>query len=244
MKRVLLIVIVASLLSSGIVARAAEESGPDRRIIEPFPEKVAPKEKDVFEVIGDYLGDRFRDLADIVTLKLGWGNYRSIGVQVRLCYPLQLGAGIFEGWVFAIDRGCIGTMKEARIEGGVSIFYPSYVARKVVWQTDEAKKRNLFFGDVGEEKELTFDDLKMYDDENQHPLTSTLQVQAPCLPRLELSVHWSEVFDFPLSLFNIDGFRVPAPFHMKDGPGGEGAERIPAPSVFWHGQEEKYESYD
>ena len=74
----------------------------------------------------------------------------------------------------------------------------------------------------------------------QRPAASTAQVQLPCLPKIEVSINWCEIPDFLLSIFDIDGFRVPPHFHKKDGPGGE---RIPAPSIFWHGQE-KYEAYD
>ena len=132
-------------------------------------------------------------------------------------------------------------MKEAEVEAGFSIFYPSWIGRKVIWQSEEAKKKNLFFGDVGDKGELKFEELKMYDDENQGWFSSTLQVQAPYLPKIEITVNWGEIPDFLLSLFGIDGFRVPPPFHKHDGPDGE---RIPAPSIFWHGQEEKYEKYE
>jgi len=237
--------VVVCVLCSQVVF-AAEGSGPDDRLtVNPIPDKpvVAEEEIEPLEAIGGYLWARVRDFGDIFTFKFGWGTYRSIGVQARIIYPIQIGAGIFEGWVFAIDRGCVATMKEVEVEGGISIFYPSYIARKVIWQTDDAERRNVFFGDVGDKKELTLEDLKMYDDENQHALTSTAQVQLPCLPRIELSVHWGELFDFPLSFFQISGLRVPAPFHKQDGPDGENGERIPAPSIFWHGQE-KYESYE
>ena len=238
--------VVFLVLSAGRVtgAEAPAQPGKDQLKINPFPPIVkADEEAPAREPIISYVGDRLRDLADVVTFKFGWGTARSLGFQVRLCYPIQVGAGVFEGWVFAVDRGCVGTMKEAEIEGGISIFYPAYIARKVIWQTEDAKRRNVFFGDVGDKKALLPEDLKMYDDENQNPLTSTVQLQLPCLPKIELSINWAELFDFPLSIFNLDKFRVPPPFQKQAGPDGEEGERIPAPSIFWHGQE-KYENYE
>lgn len=246
MRRIVVVSTLAVMLLACwcVAARAAESTTPDRdRLkVDPFPPPVE-EEKEPAELMGEYLGNRLRDLADIFTIKLGWGNYRSIGAQVRVIGPLQVGVGNFEGWVFAIDRGCVGTMKEVNIEGGISIYYTSFMARKIIWQTEEAKRRNVFFGDVGEKGELRTEDLKVYDDENQNPLTGTVQVQLPCLPRLELSVHWGEIPDFFLSIFGIDGIRVPPAFHKQAGPEGEKGERIPAPSFFWHGQE-KYERYE
>ena len=246
MKRfTLVLAVMVCVVCSSLVFAADAPAPGDRLSVEPIPKQpVEKKEKvDPLGAIGSYLWARVRDFGDIFTFKFGWGTHRSIGFQARALYPLQIGAGIFEGWVFAIDRGCVGTMKEANLECGVSIFYPTYIARKVVWQTDDAKRRNVFFGDVGDKEELTPEDLKLYDDENQHALSSTLQVQLPCLPRIELSVNWGELFDFPLSFFQIGGLRVPPPFHKQVGPDGEKGERIPAPSIFWHGQE-KYEKYD
>ncbi len=227
------------------LAGAAEGAGPDRDSLrlDPFAERPAPEEeRSPLGAVGKYVGDRFRDLADIVTLKLGWGTHRSLGFQARATRLVQIGAGMFEGWVFAVDHGCVGTMKEVEIEGGISIYYLGYIARKVNWQTDEAEYRNVFFGDVGEKAELALEDLKMYDDENQGWFTVTAQLQAPCLPKVELTVNLGEIFDFPLSFFAIDGFRVPPAFHKQAGPDGPDGERIPAPSIFWHGQEE-YEKY-
>ena len=180
MKRLTAVVAIALLLLTGFSA-SAQTTNPDRdRLkIEPIQPKVPvegeegveDEDVDPLTAIGGYFGNRFRDLADILTLKLGWGNYRSIGFQLRLTTLAQIGLGNFEGWVFAIDRGCVGVMKEAELEGGVSFLYPSVIARKVKWQTEEAKKKNIFFGDVGEEKkELTEEDLLYYDDENAHPL--------------------------------------------------------------------------
>jgi len=247
MKRIVLLCVVACLLVSSSAVMAAENTGPDDRLeIQPIPPPaVEEEETDPLEAIAGYVGNRFRDFADILTLKLGWGTHRSLGFQLRLLAPFQIGAGIFEGWVLAIDRGCIGTMKEVEVEAGISVFYPTLIARKIIWQTEEAKRRNVFFGDVGDKKELTIDDLKAYDDGNQNWFTSTAQVQLPCLPKIEITINWGEIPDFILSFIPISGLRVPPPFFKHDGPGGEDAtpERIPAPSIFWHGQE-KYEKYD
>jgi len=246
MKRLTVLSAVAILLVaffSCVPATAAESTGPER--VHPTIRPPAPREgdEDVLDVIGGYLWNRFRDLADVVTLKLGWGTDRSLGAQLRLCYPLQVGAGIFEGYVLAIDHGCIGIMEEAEVEAGVSIYYPSWIARKVIWQTEEARKRNLFFGDVGEKGEVSLDAMKMYDDENQGWLTSTAQVQLPYLPKIEVTVNWGEIPDFVLSFFGL--FRVPPKFHKVPGPDGEKGELIPAPSsIYWHGQDEEYERHE
>jgi len=237
-------VVVLLLLSSGMaVAADGPGSADGRRMINPFPGSPARVEEEEEFDPAVYLGNRLRDLGDILTLKLGWGTHRSLGFQARVIGPVQVGAGIFEGWVFAIDRGCLGTMKEAEIEGGISILYPTYIARKVSWQTEEAARRNVFFGDVGDAGALTLDALKEYDDGNQSWFTTTAQAQLPCLPKIEITLHWGEVFDFPLSLFGVDGLRVPPAFYKEDGPDGKGGERIPAPSIFWHGQE-KHERYE
>jgi len=235
------------LLLAPCAAVAAEGPEPERSplAVDPFPEIVQPlaQESDPLELIASYVWNRFRDLGDILTIKLGWGNHKSIGFQARALGPIQVGLGYFEGWVFAIDRGCLGTMKEAEAEFGVSILYPTFIGRKVRWQTADAERRNVFFGDVGDKDELVFDDLKLYDDANQNPMSSTVQVQLPVLPKVEVTIHWGELFDFPLSFFDINGFRVPPAFHKIDGPEGPDGERAPAPSIFWHGQEE-FESYD
>ena len=247
MKRFALVCVVLICIAGShvVIAADGDPASGDRLKVNPFPtQPVEPeKETDPLEAIGDYMWARVRDLGDIFTLKLGWGNYRSIGFQARATSLVQVGAGNFEGWVFAIDRGCVGTMKEAELELGLSVFYLGWISRQVVWQTEDAKKRSVFFGDVGEKKEITLEEMKMYDDENQHPLAVGAQVQAPCLPKIELFVNLGEIPDFVLGFFHIDGFRVPQPFHMQDGPDGEKGERIPAPSIFWHGQE-KYESYE
>ncbi len=250
MKRLALTSAVVFLLLCSGIALAAEKKAPgdDRLKVNPIP---APgdqnqEDRELIDILSDYIGNRFSDLADIVTLKFGWGTQRSIGFQLRLIYPLQIGAGIFEGWTLAIDRGCVGTMKEVEVEGGLSIFYPTYIARKVQWQNEEAKRRGVFIGDVGEKAEVTVSDLKMYDDGNQGWLTSTVQAQLPCLPKFEITFNWGEIPDFFLSFLPIDGLRVPPPFYKQDGPvagENEKPERIPAPSIFWHGQE-KYEKYD
>jgi hypothetical protein len=241
MKRIAVLCAVVLLLLLCLEAPAAEATGPDRDRLDvnplPQPPEEVKPEKDLLDVVGGYVWHRFRDLTDVFTLKLGWGNYRSIGAQARLVGPVQVGAAYFEGWTFAVDRGCVGVMKEVEGEIGVSIFYPTFIARKVRWQTEDAKRRNVFFGDVGDKNELAVEDIKLYDDANQHPLTSTAQVQLPCLPKIELTLNWGELPDFLLSLFAVDGMRVPAKFHKENGPDGEGGERIPAPSIFWHGQE-------
>ncbi|MFO7897423.1 MAG: hypothetical protein R6V58_00010 [Planctomycetota bacterium] len=245
MKAYVLLCAVVLVVASSAVVVAGEPAGPGegRPMLNPFPEP-EPDSPTILESIGGYFYHRFRDLTDILTIKLGWGTCRSLGFQARLCRPLQVGAGVFEGSVLAIDRGCVGVMQEAEIEGGISIFYASYLARKVIWQNGEAERRNMFFGDVGDKNELALDDLKMYDDGNQPWLTSTAQIQLPCLPKAELTVNWCEIPDFLLSWIPIKGLRVPPPFYKHDGPGtGEDVERIPAPSVLWHGQEE-YETYE
>jgi len=234
MRRFAVMCAVVLLLASP-AALAASSSGPggSGSAVDPFrPEPPPPKSAG--EHVTAYVGNRVRDLLDIFTLKLGWGTDKSIGVQLRVCRLVQVGAGIFEGYVFAIDRGCLGTMKEAEIEGGISLFYVGNIARKVIWQTKEAKQRNIFFGDVGDKGALTPADLKTYDDENQGWFTSTAQAQLPYLPKIELTIHWGEVFDFPLSIFGL--FRVPPKFSKIEGPGGE---MIPNPSsIFWHGKED------
>lgn len=237
----------ALLLIVSATALAEESPAPfgteDRLLINPIvPTPPAPAEEDreVIGVIGDYLWARVRDFADIFTVKLGWGTDRSIGFQVRVVRPLQVGLGVFEGYQFVMDRGCVGVMKEAEIEGGISIFYPSYIVRQVSSQTDDAKRRNVFFNDVGETGELTDEAMKYYDDENNGWFTSSVQAQLPYLPKVELGVNWGELIDFPLSFFQIPGLRVPPPFYKRPGP--DGGEMIPAPSIFWHGQE-RFEKY-
>jgi hypothetical protein len=244
MKRLAIVAAVALILV-GLADRSASArnvgSDRDPLKIQPIPPPAAEKqERDALEVIGDYFANRFWDFCDIFTLKFGLGNYRSIGFQARICRPLQVGAGIFEGNQVVIDRGTVGVMQQAEIEGGVSIFYPAFIARKVKWQTKEAAMRNLFFGDVGKEKErITKEDLKMYDDELQPWGVTTAQIQIPCFLKLEASIRWCEVFDFFFSWFGIPGVRIPDPFYYEQHPSGE---YVPAPSVFWHGQEE-YEKY-
>ncbi len=251
MKRAAILGAVVLFLVICSFAEAAEEPKPagDKLAVNPFRRVEKPKPAGPLDRLASYIGNRFRDLADIVTLKLGFGTDKSLGFQLRLCRPLQIGAGVFEGWVLAFDRGCVGTMKEAEVEAGFSIFYPSWIARKVYWQNGEAKRRNAFFGDVGEKGDLSFKELitphRLYDDENQAWFNSTFQVQGPYLPKFELTIHWGEIPDFFLGILSIDRFRVPPPFHKKDGPkDAEGkSERIPAPSIHWHGQEE-FESYE
>ena len=225
------------------MAPAAEAAAAEDRLdLNPITVEVPERDEEIdpLAAIGGYIWARVRDLGDIVTLKLGWGTHRSIGVQARATKLVQIGAGSFEGWVVAIDRGCVGVMKEAEIEAGVSIFYISYVGRKVTWQTKDAERRNVFYGDVGEKGELTFEDLNLYDDENAHPGSVGAQVQLPFLPKIEAFVNLGEVPDFVLGFFHIGGFRVPPAFHKQDGPEGE---RVPAPSIFWHGQE-RFENYE
>ena len=242
MRPVLTVCVIGLLLLSSAVVLAAESPAPGTGpTINPITRPPDDEDRGPVSAIGGYLWNRFRDLADVVTLKFGWGTDKSIGFQLRACRPLQIGAGIFEGYVFAIDRGCVGVMKEAEIEGGISIWYPTFVARRIVWQSKEAERRNVFFGQVAKEGALSVDALKPYYDGNQGWLTSTLQAQLPYLPKIEVTVHWGEIPDFFLSFFGISGFRVPPPFHKQDGPDGE---RIPAPSIFWHGQEERYKTYE
>ncbi len=247
MKRFALVCVVLICIVSPQMAFAADGDSTEghRLRINPLPTKpVQPEEEtDPLEAIGNYVWARVRDVGDIVTLKLGWGNHRSIGFQAKATSLVQVGAGNFEGWVFAVDRGCVGTMKEAEMELGISVFYLGWIARQVVWETEDAERRNVFFGDIGEKKEITLEEMRMYDDENSHPLQVGAQVQLPVLPKVELFVNLGEIPDFVLGIFNIGGFRVPQPFYMQDGPDGEKGERIPAPSIFWHGQEE-YESYE
>jgi len=243
MRRIAVVCAVAVLLGWTAWASGAEDTsaGDDRLNVNPFPPPSQEEaEHGAGTVLGEYVGNRFRDLADIVTLRLGWGTDMSLGFQLRLIRPLQIGLGTFSGYIFAVDHGCVGVMKQAEFEGGLSIFYVGYLARKVRWQTKEAERRNIFFNNVGEKGELTMDQLVMYDDKNQGWLTSTVMVELPYLPKVELTLNWGEVPDFLLSVFGVSGFRVPPPFHKIDGPNGE---RIPAPSsIFWHGQE-TYESY-
>jgi len=241
MKRIAAAGVVFLLLAMSYGAVAAESPGPGDRltvnpiIVQPPPPPEAPGP---LEAIGGYVWARVRDVGDILTLKLGWGTDKSIGFQARAIGPVQIGAGIFEGYLLAIDRGCVGIMKEGEVEFGVSVFYPSWIVRQVTWQTADAKRRNVFFNDVGKDGKLTPDAMKMYDDENQGWFVSTAQVQLPYLPKIELSIHWGEVFDLPLSFLAIPGLRVPPPFYKHPGPGGENPEMIPAPSIFWHGQEQ------
>ncbi len=244
MRRLAVVGAVVLVLLFSHVIFAADDTAPgkDRLKINPIPPP-QPREKEALEVIGDYIWNRFRDFADIFTIKLGWGTDMSLGFQLRAFRLLQIGAGVFEGYVFAIDRGCVGVMKEAEIEGGISIFYPTYLDRRIVWQSKEAERRNIFFGDTGKKGELNIKDMKMYDDGNQGWFTSTIQFQLPYLPKLELTLNWGELFDFPLSVLGIDGLRVPPAFYKRDGAAGDPVERIPAPSIFWHGQEE-YENYE
>jgi len=245
MKRLAVLCVVVSLLLSAHVALGAEATAPttERMTLNPIPPPVVPEEeKDPLEAIGDYIWNRFRDFADIFTLKLGWGTDKALGFQFRAIGPLQVGAGIFEGYVFAIDRGCIGVYKEAEVEFGISVLYPSWIARKVVWQTPEAKRRNIFFGNAEGEVELDFKKMQFFDDENQGWFVTTIQFQLPYLPKFELSLNWGELPDFLLSFAGIDGFRVPPAYHLRFPNDGDAGERVPAPSILWHGQE-KYESY-
>jgi hypothetical protein len=246
MKRLAIVTaVVFVLVASAGRPASAQELNPDRDPlrINPIPEpsdKEKDEDRDPLEVIGSYFANRFWDFCDIFTLKVGLGNYRSIGFQARLCRPLQIGAGIFEGNQFVLDRGTMGVMKQAEIEGGISVFYPAFIARKVKWQTKEAAMKNLFFGDVGDRKgPLTKEDLKMYDDELTPWGVTTAQIQVPCFLKLEASIRWCEMFDFLVSWLGIPGVRVPDPYYYKQHPSGE---YVPAPSVFWHGQEE-YEKY-
>jgi len=243
MKRVAIFVLIALVMIPASLAQDAVPKPNDRLMIDPIsppPQVKQKEEREVIEVIGDYLWARVRDFSNIFTIKLGWGTDRAIGFQVRAIRPLQVGLGSFEGYQFAMDRGCVGVMKEASLEGGISIFYPSYIVRQVNSQTDDAKRRNVFFNDVGETGELSGDAMKYYDDNNQGWFTSTVKFMLPYLPKVEVSVHWGEAIDFPLSFFQIPGLRVPPPFYKR--PDADGEEMIPAPSIFWHGQE-RFEKY-
>lgn len=237
-------VVILVLGCSVVIAEEAPDRPGALPVPSPFPEPEPERPGLIGSVtrsITNYTYNRVRDFADIFTIRLGWGTGRSIGFQARLARPIQIGAGMFEGTVLAIDRGHIGIMKEVEIEGGISFFYPSYQARKVTWQTAEAERRNIFFGDLGEDHgEITLDDLKMYDDGNRPWLSSTAKAQLPYLPKVELTINWGEIPDFVLSFIPIRGLRVPPPYHLQDGPGDE---RIPAPSILWHGQEE-YHTYE
>ena len=242
MKRIAVLSVVLLFLVSSHASWAAENPAPeDQLTINPITPVAPDEEVDPLEAIGGYLWNRVQDFGDIFTIKLGWGTDKSLGFQARLIRPIQIGAGIFEGYQVALDRGMVGVMKEAEIEGGISILYPSYIARKVIWQSEAAKQANAFFGDVGPNAEITPESMKMYDDENQGWFVTTAQVELPYLPKVELSLNWGELFDFPLSFLGIHGFRVPPPFYKHPGP-GDNPEMIPAPSIFWHGQEQ-YEKF-
>lgn len=242
---------VALIYGSVVVAEEDQVQPPvrqpqpvDRLNINPIPETEyrsdEEADREVPEIIGGYFHNRWRDLWDIFTFKFGWGTEKSLGFQARAISLVQVGAGIFEGGQLVFDRGCVGTMHEYEMEGGISIFYPSYIVRQVTWQTKDAERRNVFFNNVGRDGAVTPESLKYYNDENNEWFMSTAQVQLPYLPKIEISVHWGELFDFPISFFGIPGFRVPAPFYKH--PDATGEEMIPAPSIFWHGQE-RFEKY-
>jgi len=190
--------------------------------------------------IGTYFASRGKDLLDVFNLKLTLGDAGSILFHARATRLAQVGFGRFAGTKLGFDGPCAGLYGEGRVEYGLSVFYWAWIGRKTnpAGITEEAEKRNWFFGRVDDIK--AGDSYREFYDANRPWHTVGGAVSLPFLPGLEAELNPAEAVDFVLSWFDIRGFRVPPPFYKVDNMG----ERVPAAgSMRWHGQEE-FEQYD
>jgi hypothetical protein len=233
MRRKLLAVVVAAFVcTSGIVAVGAET------VVKAAPEEAveAPRRNP----IAAYFVNRGKDLLDVFNLKLTLGDAGSILFHARATRLAQIGFGRFAGTKVGFDGPCAGLYGEGRVEYGLSVFYWAWIGRKTnpAGITEEAEKRNWFFGRVDDIK--AGDTYREFYDANRPWHTIGGAVSLPFLPGLEAELNPAEAVDFVLSFFGVRGFRVPPPFYKVDNMG----ERVPAAgSMRWHGQEE-FEQYD
>lgn len=227
-KRLLAIALIGLFLAGPSVV-CAEEAAEDAKASSTVPSMVL-----------GYLGNRLKDFSDIFSLKLALADGSSVLGHVRLTRLAQVGAGRFSGTKIGFDGPCAGIYGEGRVEYGVSVFYWSWIGRKSseAGITEQALKRNQFFGRVDDIKE----DVQYREFYDGHRPWYTLGASAalPFLPGFEAEVNPAEAVDFVLSIFGVPGLRVPPPFYKVDVAG----ERVPAVGcIRWHGQEE-FEQYD
>ena len=187
-----------------------------------------------------YFGNRLKDFSDIFSVKLALADGSSLLGHVRVTRLAQIGAGRFSGTKIGFDGPSAGIYGEGRVEYGVSVFYWAWIGRK--WSeagvTEEAAKRNQFFGKVDDIK--ADEQFREYYDGHEPWYTIGASAALPFLPGFEVKANPAEAVDFVLSIFGIPGLRVPPPFYKVD----VGGERVPAVGcIRWHGQEE-FEQYD
>jgi hypothetical protein len=240
MRRGLAVIALAGLiLMWGLDARAGEAAAMETPpvVTTPAEEEPQPPKPDP---VSQYFASRCKDFLDIFNLKLALGDGTSVLAHARATRGAQIGAGHFRGTKVGFEGPSAGIFGEGRYDGGISIFYWSWIGRKTseAGITQDAVKTNRFFGKV--------DDIKAgagyreFYDSNRPWYTVGFAFALPFLPGLEAEMNPAEAVDFVVSLFGIRGFRIPPPFYKTEVKG----ERVPHPySIRWHGQED-FEQYD
>jgi hypothetical protein len=209
------------------------------------PAEPAEPPKPPMDPVLAYFVNRGKDFLDIFNLKLALGDGSSFLVNVRATRFAQVGFGHFCGTKIGFEGPSAGIYGERRTDVGISVFYWSWIARKVAKDgiTADAAKTNRFFGQVEDFKTSRPHE---YWDLNRPWHTVGVTLSLPFLPGIEAELNPAEAVDFVLSFFGMKGLRVPPPFYkVKTGTEKEPGEKVPAPeSIRWHGQEQDFERYD
>jgi hypothetical protein len=147
--------------------------------------------------VGDYFGDRAKDLGDVVGLDVYWGQ--GILAHGRATKFAQMGAGIFDGDILKYRRRAAGIVDEMRSEGGVPLYYYTAYDRAVRSGTEEFLRRHEdphHLARLGKAQYSLTDphDRGFYE----------VGIDAALFVGLGLSVDIFQTFDFVLGWFLID----------------------------------------
>ena len=222
-----MLIVAALVLALGVNSFAAETAATDDS------EAKAKVKAGPLDPVAKYFVNRFKDLADVASVKVTMGDAGSLLFHARATRLAQIGMGRFSGTKLGFDGPCAGLWGEGRVEYGLSVFYWAWIGRKTnpAAITDEAIKRNWFFSRVDDIK--AGETYREFYDGNRPWHTLAAAFSLPFLPGLEAELNPAEAVDFVVSFFGIPGFRVPPPFYKVDSEG----EKVPAAGcIRWHGQ--------
>jgi hypothetical protein len=149
-----------------------------------------------------YCRDRCYDFLDLFRLRLSAPKQaQGIGFHVRATCLAQIGVLYFSGEHFGMDRRAIGTWRENRMEGGLSLLYFTDVQNEMIWGNR--------FTDLGTswsqvvERGIVRNNI-YWDDGRHHPFSLGAELQVGLLPGIDVGLYPQEAIDFLVGFFTLD----------------------------------------
>lgn len=154
--------------------------------------------------VGRFVQDRINDFADIFRIRGGAPKGgQGYGAKVRVTALAQVGAIHFDGHYTGIDGRAIGTVREQRTEGGVSLLYFSRHRMNKV-RGNDFLRTDTTWAQIEDRRVIR--NLPYWDDGRRDVTSIGLEIATPVLA-LDLGLSPGQFVDFLAGFVTIDPYR-------------------------------------